>query len=572
MDSNHGSDPKALGKVISGGAVPQGGGGRRSRAGLLVVVVVVLVVGGFAFSRGYGTRSVSPPTDLPVVVAPSTSSTTTSSVTTAPVSVTAIEPSGPIDPIDFDWMNEVVDLAAGPDGLVYAVAPVGLAMLDQAGEWTLLDVEELPVGIGLDSRLSDWNLTHIATGPDGTVWVAGLAVSHADDEQFGGIIDGWSGGRILWWVARYHCAVCGEWTVWTTNEVPALGGGIGDLVVSGDGTVYASVAGNRLLVFDGSGWESHVLPTGWVWAGDPWSDSMTVASDGVLWAASPDAGLVAFDGTGFTQYTSADGVPSDTVVQVTTGVDGTIWVATDAPDDDPSPDAAAGVAVFDGTTWTSYTMADGLLSNNAVIATGPDGTVWAVHSEDPPFGYSRFDGTRWTANQFGLPVGDRQAVATADGTLWTLDNEVAISFDGTTRTIRPSPFVQPVGFFTFSPVRWGIILDDPDRDPGIHTVLMIADARPVTVDLVEDVSGRLIWDETVVDLCGIGIRREGDGFLHIGDIFQTSEGCGNNPTAMQDAFDEFGLPETACVTVRFGDVDHEYCAPLSWATSPRFGT
>ncbi len=44
---------------------------------------------------------------------------------------------------------------------------------------------------------------------------------------------------------------------------------------------------------------------------------------------------------------------------------------------------------------------------------------------------------------------------------------------------------------------------------------------------------------------------------------QTTEGCGNHPTAMQDAFDEFGLPETAFVTGRFGGLDHEDRAPLS---------
>jgi hypothetical protein len=32
---------------------------------------------------------------------------------------------------------------------------------------------------------------------------------------------------------------------------------------------------------------------------------------------------------------------------------------------------------------------------------------------------------------------------------------------------------------------------------------------------------------------------------------------------MQDAFDEYGLPETACVAVRVDGLDHEYCAPLS---------
>jgi hypothetical protein len=90
---------------------------------------------------------------------------------------------------------------------------------------------------------------------------------------------------------------------------------------------------------------------------------------------------------------------------------------------------------------------------------------------------------------------------------------------------------------------------------------MVVDAIPLTAEKVEDVSGRLIWDEKVVDLCQIGFGM-GDGFPQIGDIFQTTEGCGSNPTAMQDAFDEFGLPETACVTVTVDGLDHEYCAPL----------
>ena len=135
-----------------------------------------------------------------------------------------------------------------------------------------------------------------------------------------------------------------------------------------------------------------------------------------------------------------------------------------------------------------------------------------------------------------------------------------VSFDGTTRIIHASPFVQPEGSLTFTPVQWRINLDDPG--PGVHTVFMEVDARPLTASLVDGLSGKLIWDETVVDLCRIGIRNLEDGFLHIGDIFQTSEGCGSNPTAMQDAFDEFGLPETACVTVTVGGEDHEYCAPL----------
>jgi len=123
------------------------------------------------------------------------------------------------------------------------------------------------------------------------------------------------------------------------------------------------------------------------------------------------------------------------------------------------------------------------------------------------------------------------------------------------RTNDAAPAAQQL-----TPVDWRISIDD--ARPGVHMVGTIVDVRPLTPDQVEDTSGRLIWDETVVDLCRIDIREVGPGFVRIGDIFGTDEGCGSNPTAMQDAVDEFGLPETACVAFRVAGVDHEYCAPL----------
>jgi hypothetical protein len=109
------------------------------------------------------------------------------------MSVTAVEPSEPIDPIDpifFDWMNEVVDLAVGADGTVFAVAPAGVALLYGSGESTLIDVEGLPEGTPGDGWPGRY-ITHVAVpnpqerGTDGMLWVAGNAVSHTDDEQFG---------------------------------------------------------------------------------------------------------------------------------------------------------------------------------------------------------------------------------------------------------------------------------------------------------------------------------------------------------------------------------------------------
>ena len=432
--------------VQAGGYDPSSAAGRPRWTVLLVAGAVVLVVGGFALSRDYGVQSIPPPPDLEEVATPTTSGSTSSTVTTVPDSSLATDQ--PVNIRSFDWMYEVSDIAVAPDGSAYVTSGAGVASLNSEGEWVLLDIDGLPEGPGTDSGWPGRIVDQITIGPDGTVWLAGMATSHADDYQFGGILDGWGwdDGRFLYWVAS-RCPLCGEWQVYTSNEVPELEGRVDDMAVAADGSLYASMDDSqRLLAFDGTGWESRRLPTGWLWSGDPWAAfSMTVDRDSIWWAANSGRTLIAFDGTDFTEHTVEDGLLED-IYQVTAGVDGTIWVATD-----PNSAEAAGVAAFDGTSWTVYTTADGLLSNHAVIATGADGTVWAVHSDDPPYGYSRFDGTRWTAYEFGLPVGDRQAAVAADGTLWSKDNQLAISFDGITRTIYPAPFTQLEGSFRFTP-------------------------------------------------------------------------------------------------------------------------
>ncbi len=109
-----------------------------------------------------------------------------------------------------------------------------------------------------------------------------------------------------------------------------------------------------------------------------------------------------------------------------------------------------------------------------------------------------------------------------------------------------------------------IALDDVGV--GIHTVFMIKTFSPLEEADIEDLGGRLVWEETDVELCGIGIRSVGDGFVQIGDIFQTTEGC-DGDTGMQQAFDDLGPPDTACVYVRVNGVDDEYCAPLTLRTA-----
>lgn len=138
--------------------------------------------------------------------------------------------------------------------------------------------------------------------------------------------------------------------------------------------------------------------------------------------------------------------------------------------------------------------------------------------------------------------------------------------------------VDVFGYFTDASVEpefvqsdWSIALDA--HGPGVHGVAMIADVSPLVSDDLQDFGGSLRWNETEIDLCtsdevggaGIEVRFVGDGFLRIGDGFQTNsqaEGCPIND-AMQTAFDDFGLPDAACLFVQTSGIVTEYCAPLN---------
>jgi len=158
--------------------------------------------------------------------------------------------------------------------------------------------------------------------------------------------------------------------------------------------------------------------------------------------------------------------------------------------------------------------------------------------------FSLEPGTAVHVSVTGVPSPDTEVTLTCPDVSWEMiPSSEAIS--------PPSPLQEQAA--------WKIALDD--EGPGIHTVFMIT-TFPLREADVQGVGGRLVWEDTEVELCRIGIRSAGDGFVRIGDIFQTTEGCGTN-TGMQQAFDDHGLPETACVYVRADGVDDEYCAALA---------
>ncbi len=111
----------------------------------------------------------------------------------------------------------------------------------------------------------------------------------------------------------------------------------------------------------------------------------------------------------------------------------------------------------------------------------------------------------------------------------------------------------------------GMVLVDewsisPDGDSASSYIFsMIKTFSIVEGADVEEPGGRLIWPETEIELCDVNIWGLGEGFVQIGIVSPTTEGC----PGMLPAFVDFGVPKAACLFVRSNGVDDEYCAPLA---------
>ncbi|MDX1747853.1 MAG: hypothetical protein R3324_18115, partial [Halobacteriales archaeon] len=244
--------------------------------------------------------------------------------------------------VEFDGppggLFELIDVDVLGDGRLVVASRPGVALFLASSGWEMLDPTGLPEGtpeVGWWSRM----IESVGVGADGSLWAAGSSLSSVDDVAFGGTVNEELCARVLEWVARWDC-VGGDcaWTAVTANEQEGLVGGVGDLAVAADGTLFASVGKDRLVVHDGSTWVSHRVP-GVSMRTWPWSGSLAVGFDGTLFAGTNDdapgvEGVLSFDGEEFVRLTppSRGEQGSDLVRQVVVGSDGALWAATNRVD------------------------------------------------------------------------------------------------------------------------------------------------------------------------------------------------------------------------------------------------
>lgn len=127
----------------------------------------------------------------------------------------------------------------------------------------------------------------------------------------------------------------------------------------------------------------------------------------------------------FTNYTTAEGLISNNVLCLDVGNSDEIWFGTQS-----------GISVFDGTNWSSYTNASnsGLVDDNIqAIRVMSNGDVWA----GTDFGACYFDGISWTTFTTTDGLGNDQIKCIeedASGNVWFGTNSGASFYDGNSWT------------------------------------------------------------------------------------------------------------------------------------------
>ncbi|MCB1954280.1 MAG: regulator [Rhodocyclaceae bacterium] len=92
-----------------------------------------------------------------------------------------------------------------------------------------------------------------------------------------------------------------------------------------------------------------------------------VDQDQAIWIGTWGGGVSRFDGKTFTSYSVKDGLAGTIVYAITRDHNNVLWFGT-----------SGGVSRFDGKSFQNVTVADGLLDANVyALSVAPDGTIWA---------------------------------------------------------------------------------------------------------------------------------------------------------------------------------------------------
>jgi ligand-binding sensor domain-containing protein len=155
-------------------------------------------------------------------------------------------------------------------------------------------------------------------------------------------------------------------------------------------------------------------------------------SEGNIWFGAWDwknkdkeGGILKYDGSDFTVYDDSDGLIGENITAIGEGPDGNIYAST-----------FAGVAVFDGSSWSEFTV-DGQTGVGAgELASDADGNLWI----DTDGAIKMWDGTDWTTydDSDGYMGATTHIEPAPDGSIWMAGQRVQVIRDGTLVDVTPN--------------------------------------------------------------------------------------------------------------------------------------
>ncbi|HBS85356.1 MAG: hypothetical protein A2W91_16240 [Bacteroidetes bacterium GWF2_38_335] len=245
------------------------------------------------------------------------------------------------------------------------------------------------------------------------------------------------------------------WTTWDTGD-GMLSNSVESILIDAEGNKWAG-SSSGLMRYDDANWSSYVLtnglvynlvnsivslPTGVTYFGtnaglsklvgtNSWTNTteltgligqavyvMAKDASNNVWMGT-NSGLAKYNGTSFgTEYYNGSQVFALTVDQTT----GNVWAGFQS----------TGAAMYNGTTWTNYTTASGLGSNQVEdIAVSSTGTVWFATTN----GLTKKTGSTWytyTTSNSGILSNTVNTVEIDNaGNIWVGTNYGAAKFNGT---------------------------------------------------------------------------------------------------------------------------------------------
>jgi ligand-binding sensor domain-containing protein len=128
-------------------------------------------------------------------------------------------------------------------------------------------------------------------------------------------------------------------------------------------------------------------------------------SKGGLWFGTNGQGVARWDGNALRYFSTGEGLIDNVVTGIAEDRVGDLWFGTHA-----------GVSRYDGTTFTGFGPAEGLVGSGCKVLVDRQGHVWAGTSA----GVFRFAADRFTAFELPLPVIDSPSYKMNPGKVWAL--------------------------------------------------------------------------------------------------------------------------------------------------------